>query len=1132
MRFRINPVEALVNLPRLKDEADRRSNWRQAIAALGQTARIDRPPPLDGVDPPSLLRAVQVALESSLVDDLEWIEPSKAAVALYELTSALAPGHERREIGKRVYVRLYEGTAATFGAVATRMALGAARSLDTPPLRARLALLFELPIGTTVNTDMLAFALVARRETFDRWVARPSTGALPARRLASKLLEHAAREAVARSLQGDSYPRQLLLSGEVQPTFRRLLFDREPLVWRHAAVARGLLSTVDRPTREEVELALDPSLSPTEWRRAAVSLVALTVGDAQTAIKQCRRLLASEIGQTDPGIAAAMMAALPRVIEAEPDAADTLFELLSATGRLDVAEAAAGLLTDVTARSLGARSTQLVRKTLSAARNPDHPASLGIIDRALRALDHEGIDSLGESLRQALVAFELRGARAAHEAALHFSEQAHEVAQRLCRADVRNEGAHADTLSLLTDMDASCFERSCLQNLLLMNRRPGDPDIGQAPTVERLNQRLSLWLLDAVDTAKHQVYSPTATVVQQRCLRALLHLMDAETVQADSEDVGNRVRLRLKQVAQLLLSQIAAGPDAAVHRILCATLARSFDTAVRESVAEPNDLFLVVAHMLTDRESISAIAEASTNADVRSPLLAYATYLGASHGEAPDPMQDTPSSPFDEANAADEALLARRVVRLSQALGAGGSYRGEAMRQSVLRLGRALESAAMARGLSELVDKHRSGMDAIRELEEAQKSLVILVRGARRRVLGENTDSSLSGQTDVVPLSVLVERAITESAALNAQVTHRAVTELVKELPEAIGGTIATVCARLEGLPVTAANDVFTIPLEKRRAPLPEWLLPRRTIGSFYVVKALGSGGVSSVFVARRIDERNNPKAQLFALKVPEFDPNTARSLSEKEFLEMFRDEAGALISLPHHPNLARFVTFDLAARPKPILVMELISGFGLDRLIRSRALTMDRAFAYFDGMLCGLEAMHSAGFGHLDLKPSNVILRDNSVPVLVDFGLSGRKIRPGCGTLDYCAPEVLGVCPDPAAATPMAADVYAFGSMAFEVLTGVPLFDGADEMAMVTQHVSHDGWPERLAKFGRAAKTAEVARLFAASLRHDPRARPSVGALRRALSSVAAGLRDEPWPLTLDRPTKHTASAGSSAAT
>ena len=58
--------------------------------------------------------------------------------------------------------------------------------------------------------------------------------------------------------------------------------------------------------------------------------------------------------------------------------------------------------------------------------------------------------------------------------------------------------------------------------------------------------------------------------------------------------------------------------------------------------------------------------------------------------------------------------------------------------------------------------------------------------------------------------------------------------------------------------------------------------------------------------MARRIEERNNAKAEGFALKVPDYDPTTARSLSEQEFLQLFREEAGALLGLPTHENLAR----------------------------------------------------------------------------------------------------------------------------------------------------------------------------------------------------------------------------------
>ena len=257
-----------------------------------------------------------------------------------------------------------------------------------------------------------------------------------------------------------------------------------------------------------------------------------------------------------------------------------------------------------------------------------------------------------------------------------------------------------------------------------------------------------------------------------------------------------------------------------------------------------------------------------------------------------------------------------------------------------------------------------------------------------------------------------------------------AVETMVKGLPEPVAHAIEQVAFRIESLPQTGISEGFAVPLAQRRAVLPDWLLPRRTIGSFHVVRPLGAGGVSSVFLARRLEERNNPKAEAFALKVPEYDPSTARSMSEKDFFQMFKDEAGALLSLPTHENLAGFVTFDLSARPKPILVMELIPGTALDRLIRSRALTMPRVVAQLDGILAGLEAMHAANIGHLDVKPSNVILRDGKTPVLVDFGLSGRALRPGCGTIEYTAPEVLGVVPQGVSPSAVAADIYAFGCL------------------------------------------------------------------------------------------------------
>ncbi len=114
---------------------------------------------------------------------------------------------------------------------------------------------------------------------------------------------------------------------------------------------------------------------------------------------------------------------------------------------------------------------------------------------------------------------------------------------------------------------------------------------------------------------------------------------------------------------------------------------------------------------------------------------------------------------------------------------------------------------------------------------------------------------------------------------------------------------------------------------------------------------------------------------------------------------------------------------------------------------------------------------MHGVGVGHLDLKPSNVILRASAQPVLVDFGLAGRHLRPGCGTASYGAPEVWGIVPEGAPPTPMAADVYSFGCLAYEVLTGETLFDAPNEVALISAHLMHDGVPAPVEAAGGPAR-------------------------------------------------------------
>ncbi len=232
---------------------------------------------------------------------------------------------------------------------------------------------------------------------------------------------------------------------------------------------------------------------------------------------------------------------------------------------------------------------------------------------------------------------------------------------------------------------------------------------------------------------------------------------------------------------------------------------------------------------------------------------------------------------------------------------------------------------------------------------------------------------------------------------------------------------------------------------------------------------------------------------------------------------------------MPGHKNLAGFVTFDAGAKPKPILVMELVQGPTLERLLDKRAMSMPRALDVLDGVAAGLGAMHGAGIGHLDVKPSNVILRypneiglqtrgqqaPSVAPVLVDFGLAGRKVRPGCGSPYYGAPEVWDTASFGDRVDPLATDVYAFSCLAYEMLTGITLFGGDSLPAIITAHLTHEEGPESLRWLRKHGQAAGLADLLAMGLRRNPRKRIRLPDMRIALGEIGRSrLRDLSWPL------------------
>jgi serine/threonine-protein kinase len=223
--------------------------------------------------------------------------------------------------------------------------------------------------------------------------------------------------------------------------------------------------------------------------------------------------------------------------------------------------------------------------------------------------------------------------------------------------------------------------------------------------------------------------------------------------------------------------------------------------------------------------------------------------------------------------------------------------------------------------------------------------------------------------------------------------------------------------------------------------------------GRYRILDRIARGGMSVVYAA--VDERLDRRV---AVKV------MASSLSaDPKFSDRFAREARAAARLAHVNTVAVYDQgVDDSAGHHVFLVMELVSGRTLRDLIRERqgarrGFSPAEAVSIMEPVLSALSAAHRAGLVHRDVKPENILLSDEGLVKVADFGLAraidadAASTRTGLmmGTVAYCAPEqiVHGRCDQ-------RSDVYSAGIVFFELLTGQPPFRGDSAMNVAYQHV------------------------------------------------------------------------------
>ena len=285
-----------------------------------------------------------------------------------------------------------------------------------------------------------------------------------------------------------------------------------------------------------------------------------------------------------------------------------------------------------------------------------------------------------------------------------------------------------------------------------------------------------------------------------------------------------------------------------------------------------------------------------------------------------------------------------------------------------------------------------------------------------------------------------------------------------------------------------------------------------RTLSHYRVTAALGAGGMGEVYRATDTNLHRD-----VAIKV--LPPEVAQ---DPDRLGRFKREAHLLASL-NHPHIAAIYGLE-EADGKPFLALELVEGEDLKQRLARGAIPLDEALEIAKQIAEALEEAHNKGIVHRDLKPANVKLTADGKVKVLDFGLAkawagettdGKSSSPALsqsptlantGTM---AGVILGTAaymsPEQARGKPVdrRADVWAFGVLVWEMLTGQALFAGDTVTDVIAAVVTREPDLDALPK----ATPQAVRRLLSRCLRKDPRTRlPDIGAARLELQDVLAG--------------------------
>ncbi len=215
-----------------------------------------------------------------------------------------------------------------------------------------------------------------------------------------------------------------------------------------------------------------------------------------------------------------------------------------------------------------------------------------------------------------------------------------------------------------------------------------------------------------------------------------------------------------------------------------------------------------------------------------------------------------------------------------------------------------------------------------------------------------------------------------------------------------------------------------------------------QNLGVYKIVGELGQGGMGAVYLAERSDGKFKQKVALKLLK---------REMNTSALRRRFQQEREILASL-EHPNIARLLDAGTTSDKVPFLAMEYVEGLPIDEYCTVKKLDLNQRLDLFRQVCSTVNFAHRNLIVHRDLKPSNILVNDEGIPKLLDFGISkilsaefeqinsATVTRLGAMTPQYASPEQMQN-----KSVTTATDIYSLGVILYELLSGHRPFESKE---------------------------------------------------------------------------------------